>query len=194
MMMQRIFAKKRLFLALSALALASTIPFATNQPVMAQLAEVKDAIVQAVLRPEVKLTLSAEKQIVELDASGQEKISWDNLEGKVTVQPGDILRYTVDGANSGDVEAKGLSVTQPIPSQTTYVLASAKTDSTAEIVYSIDDGQSFVAEPMVEVTLPDGTIELQPAPAEMYTHIQWNFSDDLVSAQSVKATYNVQVK
>ena len=193
MMMQRLFAKKRLLLGLSALALAGAMPFATSQPVLAQLEGVKDAIVEAVLRPEVKLNLSAEKQMVELDKNGQEKISWEALEGKVTVQPGDVLRYTVDGANSGDVEAKGLSITQPVPNQTSYVLASAKTDSGAEVIYSIDGGQSFVAEPMIEVTLPDGTVEIQPAPAEMYTHIQWNFGDDLASTQSVKAFYNVKV-
>ncbi|WP_246559603.1 hypothetical protein [Leptothoe kymatousa] len=161
---------------------------------MAQFQEVKEAIVQAVLRPEVKLTLSAEKQIVGLDKNGQEKISWEALEGKVTVQPGDVLRYTVDGANSSEVEAKGLSITQPVPTQTRYVLQSATTNSNADIVYSIDGGDSFVMAPMVEVTLPDGTVELQPAPADMYTHIQWNFSDDLASAQAVKASYNVQVK
>ncbi|MEM6251352.1 MAG: hypothetical protein AAF821_00390 [Cyanobacteria bacterium P01_D01_bin.156] len=193
-MMQRLFAKKRLLLGLGTLALMGAVPFATNQPVMAQLQEVKEAIVQAVIRPEVKLTLGAEKQIVSLDKNGQEKISWEALQGKVTVQPGDVIRYTVDGANSGDVEAQGLSVTQPIPSQTSYILKSAYTDSSADIVYSIDGGASFVAEPMVEVTLPDGTVELQPAPAEMYTHIQWNFGGDLASAQSVKASYNVKVK
>lgn len=193
-MFQRLFAKNRLLLGLGAFALVGAVPFVSNQPVMAQFQEVKDAIVEAVLRPEVKLTLSAEKQMISRDANGKEKISWEALEGRVTVQPDDVLRYTVDGANSGDVEAKGLSVTQPVPSQTTYVLKSAKTDSSADIVYSIDGGQSFVAEPMIEVTLPDGTVELQPAPAEMYTHIQWNFSDDLTSAQAVKATYNVKVK
>ena len=192
--MQRLFAKKRLLLGLGAFALVGAVPFVTNQPVLAQLQEVKEVIAQAVLRPEVKLTLSAEKQIVELDAKGEEKIFWESLEGKVTVQPGEVLRYTVDGANSGDVEAKGLSVTQPVPDGTSYVLESAQTDSSAEIVYSIDGGQNFVAEPEIEVTLPDGTVELQPAPAEMYTHIQWNFGEDLASAQAVKAFYNVKVK
>ncbi|MDV3348524.1 hypothetical protein QGP82_07480 [Leptothoe sp. LEGE 181152] len=193
-MMQRLFAKKRLFLGLSALALVGTVPFAMNQPVLAQLQDVTDAIVQAVLRPEVKLTLSAAKQVVELNSNGQETISWEALEGKVTVQPNDVLRYTVDGSNSGDVEAKGLSITQPIPAQTVYELRSAEVDGNAEIIYSIDGGESFVAEPMVEVTLPDGTVEEQPAPADMYTHVQWNFSDDLASAQAVKAFYNVKVQ
>ena len=192
--MQRLFAKKRLLLCLGAFALVGAVPFVTNQPVLAQLQEVKEVIAQAVLRPEVKLTLSAEKQIVELDGKGQEIFSWESLEGRVTVQPDDIIRYTVDGTNSGDVEAKGLSVTQPIPNGTSYVLESAQVEGSAEIVYSIDDGQSFVAEPEIEVTLLDGTFELQPAPAEMYTHIQWNFGEDLASAQAVKAFYNVKVK
>ncbi|MEM7793677.1 MAG: hypothetical protein AAF579_04385 [Cyanobacteria bacterium P01_C01_bin.118] len=194
MMIQRLFAKNRLLLGLGVFALVGAVPFVSSQPVLAQLQEVKDAIVEAVLRPEVKLTLSAEKQVINRDANGQEKISWKSLVGKVTVQPGDVLRYTVDGANSGDVEAKGLSITQPIPDKTTYILKSAKTDANAEIVYSIDNAQSFVAEPMVEVKLSDGTVELQPAPAAMYTHIQWNFGDELASAQAVKAFYNVMIK
>lgn len=192
--MQRLFAKKRLLLSLGAFALVGAVPFVTNQPVLAQLQEVKEVIAQAVLRPEVKLTLSAEKQITELDGKGQEIFSWESLEGRVTVQPNDIIRYTVDGANSGDIEAKGLSVTQPVPNGTSYVLESAQVEGSAEIVYSIDDGQSFIAEPKIEVTLSDGTVELQPAPAEMYTHIQWNFGEDLASAQAVKAFYNVKVK
>ncbi len=193
-MFQRLFAKNRLLLGLGAFALVGAVPLVGSQPVMAQLQEVKEAIVQAVMRPEVKLTLSAETQIIELDKNGQEKVSWEALEGEVTVQPGDVLRYTVDGANSGDVEAKGLSITQPVPSQTQYVLESAGTNNNAEIVYSIDGGQTFVAEPEIEVTLPDGNTEMQPAPAEMYTHIQWNFNDDLASARSVKAFYNVNVQ
>ena len=192
--MQRLLAKKRFLLGLGVFALVGAVPFVTNQPVLAQLQEVKEVIAQAILRPEVKLTLSAEKQIVELDEKGQEKISWEALEGKTTVHPGETLRYTVDGVNSGDVEAKGLSVTQPVPNETSYVLGSAQADSGAEIIYSIDGGQNFVAEPKIEVTLPDGTVELQPAPAEMYTHIQWNFGEDLASAQAVKAFYNVTVK
>ncbi|NEP63829.1 MAG: hypothetical protein F6K31_44210 [Symploca sp. SIO2G7] len=186
--------KNRLLSGLGAFALIGAVSLGNNQPVIAQLQEFKEAIVHAVLRPEIKLTLRAEKQIINRDANDQEKISWEALEGRVTVQPGDVLRYTVDGANSGDIEAKGLSITQPVPDDTIYILKSARTEDNAEIVYSIDGGQSFVAEPMTEVTLIDGTIELQPAPAEVYTHIQWNFDDSLASAQSVKAFYSVKVK
>ncbi|MEO1400329.1 MAG: hypothetical protein AAFV72_03635 [Cyanobacteria bacterium J06635_1] len=193
-MMKRLFAKQRLLMGLGALALLGAVPLVSSQPVLAQLQEVTETIVEAIRRPEVRLTLSAEKQIVELDKNGEEKISWEALEGKVQVNPGDVLRYSVDGANSGEVEAKGLAITQPVPNQTTYVLKSAQSDTSAETIYSIDGGQSFVAEPMIEVTLPDGTVELQPAPAEMYTHVQWNFGDDLATAEAVKVSYEVQVR
>ena len=184
---------KRWIVGLSALAVAGIIPFISSEPVRAQIAEVTDAIVEAIRRPEVQLTLSAEKQILELDASGQEKVSWEQLEGRVKVQPGDVLRYSVDGANSGDAEATNLVITQPVPAQTTYILDSAIGNNGAELTYSIDNGQTFVAEPMIEVTLPDGTVELQPAPAETYTHVKWDFTDTLAAAETVKVTYEVTV-
>ncbi|MGP1374153.1 hypothetical protein [Almyronema epifaneia] len=184
---------KRWIVGLSALAVAGVIPFVSSEPVRAQIAEVTDAIVEAIRRPEVRLTLSAEKQVLELDANGQEKISWEQLEGQVKVQPGDVLRYTVDGANSGDLEATNLVITQPVPTQTTYILDSAAGNNGAELTYSIDNGQTFVAEPMVEVTLADGTVELQPAPAEAYTHVKWDFADSLTAAETVKVTYEVTV-
>ncbi|MGD1904863.1 MAG: hypothetical protein ACFB0C_02580, partial [Leptolyngbyaceae cyanobacterium] len=64
----------------------------------------------------------------------------------------------------------------------------------AELVYSIEGGETFVAEPKVEVTLPDGTDEQQPAPAEAYTHERWDFGSTLVAADSIQVAYDVQVK
>ncbi|MEO0539804.1 MAG: hypothetical protein AAFZ80_02945 [Cyanobacteria bacterium P01_A01_bin.105] len=185
---------KRWFIGLSALALMGTVPLVGGEPVRAQISDVKDAIVQAILRPEVKLTMGAEKQLITVDNKGGEVISWEALAGNVTVQPGDVLRYTVDGANSGDVEATNLQITQPVPERTTYILGSAESVTAAEITYSIDSGATFVAEPMVEVTLPDGTVEQRPAPAEAYTHVSWRFSDPLVSAETVKVSYNVGIQ
>lgn len=183
---------KRWFIGLSALALVGTAPLIGGEPVRAQIFQVKDAIVESIFRPEVKLTLGADKQIIELDAKGQQQVSWQELKGRVTVQPGDVIRYTVDGSNSGDVAAENLQITQPVPDKTIYEIGSAK--GAAQITYSIDNGQSFVSEPMVEVTLSDGTVELQPAPAEDYTHVQWGLDDSLASAEEVKVSYNVVVR
>jgi len=185
---------KRWLVGLGALALAGAIPLVGGEPVRAQISEVRDTIVQAILRPEVKLTLGAEKQVITVDNKGGEVVAWEALEGNVTVQPGDVLRYTVDGANSGDVEAANLQITQPIPERTLYVLDSAESITPAEITYSIDGGETFVETPMISVTLPDGTIEQQPAPADAYTHITWRFSDALLSADAVKVSYQVGIQ
>lgn len=183
---------KRWFIGLSALALVGTAPLLGGEPVRAQISQVKDAIVEGIFRPEVKLTLSADKQVIELDVQGQQKVSWQELKGRVTVQPGDVIRYTVDGSNSGDVDAENLQITQPVPNKTTYEIGSAQ--GASQITYSIDNGQNFVSEPMVEVTLSDGTIELQPAPAETYTHVKWSFDDSLASAEAIEVSYNVIVR
>ncbi|NER84733.1 MAG: hypothetical protein F6K42_35495 [Leptolyngbya sp. SIO1D8] len=145
--------QKRLFIGLSTLAFAGLLPFA-SEPVRAQLIEVTESIVEAVRQPEIQLTLTAEKQIIEVDIDGQEKISWESLENKAQVQPNDVLRYTVDGSNSSDIEAKNLNITQPIPVQMTYMLDSAVSSDEATLTtYSIDNGDTFVEEPMVEVVL-----------------------------------------
>ena len=185
---------KRWFVGLGALALMGAIPLVGGEPVRAQISEVRDTIVQAILRPEVKLTLGAEKQVVTVDNKGGEVIAWESLEGSVTVQPGDVLRYTVDGANSGDVEATDLQITQPVPERTVYVLDSAESVTAAEMTYSIDGGETFVESPMIEVELPDGTVEQQPAPAEAYTHISWRLVDPLLSAEAVKVSYEVGIQ
>ena len=185
--------KKRFFIGLSTLAFAGVLPFA-NEPVRAQLLEVTESIVEAVRQPEVKLTLTAEKQLVEIDVDGEEKISWESLGNKAQVQPTDVLRYTVDGSNSGDIEASNFNITQPIPVQMTYVLDSAVSANEATLItYSIDSGETFVEEPMVEVVLPDGTVELQPAPAEAYTHVNWSFEESLTSASEVEVSYQATV-
>ncbi|MEL7316010.1 MAG: hypothetical protein AAF215_16525 [Cyanobacteria bacterium P01_A01_bin.123] len=184
---------KRWFIGLGALVLVGSAPF-IGTPVFAQIQKITESIVETIRRPEVKLTLTAEKQIVEVNTAGEQATTWEALAGQAQVFPGDVLRYTIDGANSGDVEAENLVISQAIPAEMTYVLASATPVEGAELVYSIDGGETFVAEPMVEVTLPDGTVELQPAPAEAYTHVRWSFGESLASASSLKVAYDVQVK
>ncbi len=185
---------KRWFIGLGALALVGTLPVLGSEPVRAQISEVRDTVVQAILRPEVKLTLGAEKRMISVDNKGGEVVSWETLEGSVTVQPGDVLRYTVDGANSGDVEATNLQITQPIPDGTTFEIGSVESLTAAEVTYSIDGGETFVTTPTIEVEQPDGTIETQPAPAEAYTHINWRFTGPLLSADAVKVSYQVGIQ
>lgn len=184
---------KRVAISLSATAFTIAIPLMSNSPVMAGLKQMGDAIAQTLNRPQINLILSAEKQIVNPDQNNQKTVSWKALEGKVSVNPGDVLRYTVTGRNEGDRSAKKLVVTQPIPKQMIYVLASATNISNAKTTYSIDNGKSFVENPTVSVKLANGQVETRPAPAEVYTHIRWSFGDTNPKV-TVKATYLVKVR
>ena len=185
--------KRNLTLGLGALALALAIPFVAETPVLANLQGAGQALAQAILQPKVQLNLSASKQITELDVNGEEKISWLDMGEKAAVVPGDVLRYELTSKNDGEKPAANLVVTQQVPAQTVYVLESAKANGAA-LTFSIDGGQTFVVEPLVEVTLPDGTVELQPAPAKAYTHIRWDYGESLAPLATVKAVYEVSVQ
>jgi hypothetical protein len=100
----------------------------------------------------------------------------------------------VTGQNAGQSAAKKLVVTQPVPKQMTYQIGSAQATNAANATYSIDNGKSFVVQPMVQVKLADGKSEMRPAPAEAYTHVRWQFGQAINPASQVKASYEVQVR
>lgn len=182
---------RKFFAGLSILTLLGLSPILHIEPVRAQLFEIKEKIADSLFSPEIKLLLKAEKQVTKVGENGISKAVWQPIEGRTVVQPGDILRYTVDGSNSGDVAATNLEITQPVPGNTTYILKSAV--GASRITYSIDGGKSYTTQPQVEITLPDGSTELQPAPPEMYTHIQWSFDKSLATASAVEVSYSVSV-
>jgi hypothetical protein len=94
--------------------------------------------------------------------------------------------------NNGDREADKLIVTQPIPKGTVYAIGSA-TRNTA-VTYSIDSGKTFAENPLVQVTLPDGRVQMQPAPPEVYTHVRWTVGKAIAPRNGVELAYDVSVR
>jgi len=186
--------KRKFLYGLGIAALVSAAPLVATTPVLANIQEAGIAIAQQLLQPEVKLVMSADKQVPIVDENGQSKLDWEKLEGDVTVQPGDVLRYIVASENEGEMSASNLVITQPIAKEMTYKLGSAQGNNIAAVTYSIDSGETFVAEPMVEVTLADGTKEMRPAPAEAYTHVKWDFSQALGAEEVISVSHEVTVK
>jgi uncharacterized repeat protein (TIGR01451 family) len=184
---------KRWSLGLGALAVIAVVPFITETPVSANLQAATEAISEAIFRPELKLQLGAEKQVITLNQGNQPQVKWEKLEGKVTVNPEDVLRYTLQGQNVGNGAAKNLVLTQPIPERTKYEIGSA-TNGDYKVTYSIDDGKTFVADPTIEVTYLDGTKAIVPAPAEFYTHIKWESKKNVEPQTNVAVSYNVKVE
>jgi uncharacterized repeat protein (TIGR01451 family) len=178
----------------SALLLGSVLPV-NGTPAIAQAFSAGTQVAQNILQqPKVNLNLAAELQVVKTDAQGETVRSWVPTDSKVQVKPGDVLRFNVVAHNEGSKAAQNFAVTQPVPKGTVFVLNSAAASTAATVTYSVDAGNSFVAQPMVKVTQPDGTVVEKPAPAEAYTHIRFSASAPLAATASTKATYQVAVR
>jgi uncharacterized repeat protein (TIGR01451 family) len=146
-------------------------------------------------KPQVKLALSADKKVVQKDAQGKETVSWQSVQDKATVQPGDVVRWTINVKNEGSSGAEKLVIPQPLPKGMTYMLNSANFSSgKGAITYSIDGGKTYVAKPTIQVKLPDGKVETRPAPAERYTHIRWALDGAIAPKQAVTVSYQAQVR
>lgn len=177
-------------------ALLVSVPLSGKLPALAQMQTQPQILAQNFQRQhKVQLNLVAEKQLVQKDRQGKQKVTWQALQGKAIVMPGDVIRYTINGRNNSDRPVQSLVITQPIPQKTIYVLNSnAVINKNATITYSIDNGKSFVAKPTVRVKLASGKVETLPAPANMYTHVRWKFAQPIAPSAVVNAAYQVKVR
>jgi uncharacterized repeat protein (TIGR01451 family) len=162
-------------------------------PAAARLFEQGMSIAQSLNQPKVTLLLVAKQKQVQKDAQGKEQVTWSEIKKDTTVQKGTVLRFQVVSKNEGDRAAEKLTVTQPVPRGTTYTIGSA-TQGNAEVSYSIDGGKTFAPNPTVQVTLPDGRTELQPAPAEAYSHVRWTMSKAISPKSGLEVAYEVSVR
>ena len=180
-------------LGVGTVGLAVMLPLFNNLPAVAGIPNPVSIIAQADEQPQVILNLAVAKKNIEATVDGKKQVNWQQLEDGTAVAPGDVLRYTITGENTGESAAKNLAVTQPILAQMTYKPNSATSKDNADITYSIDGGETFVAKPTINITLEDGTVTKRPAPPEAYTHIRWQFPT-VTPEQGATAMYEVRVQ
>ena len=186
--------KKYWLIGASAAIAVSVLPI-NGAPAIAQVFNAGAAIAQNVMQqPKVNLLLVAEQKVVQKDEQGKEITSWQPLNGNFKAKSGDVFRFTVTGKNAGTREAKNLLITQPVPQGTVYELNTATVAQGITATYSIDQGKTFVAQPMVKVTLSNGKVEERPAPRESYTHVRWSIAQELAPDASVMTAYQVKVR
>jgi uncharacterized repeat protein (TIGR01451 family) len=135
-------------------------------------------------RPEVKVNLVGS---VERDSQVM------TLDKATAVRPGEVLTWTVDAQNVGNAPALEYRAITHVPRGTEYVKDSAVAEG-ANAVYSIDGGNSFSPQPMVEQKQADGSVKLTPAPLSMYTSIRYEWANPLAQGAKVTASYKVRVK
>jgi uncharacterized repeat protein (TIGR01451 family) len=162
------------FVALAILATGAAAAFAQKQ-----------LAARASGHPEVKVLLKGAV------ARGQETVALDKAGA---VHPGDILDWQIVSANEGDGAANQYKTVGHIPAGTSLVAGSATAEYGAQVTYSIDNGKSYSAQPMVEEKQADGTIKQVPAPVSLYTQVRYEWSDPLAAGATLTASYKVRVK
>lgn len=192
--LQKVFSMKRSYLlGLGAVALIVSAPVVAPAAKNFFQSSVNAQNVQK--QQQVKLQLDAEKQVIVQNQQGKQTKSWQALKGQASVQPGDVIRYTISGENISDKQVKNLTINQPIPKRMEFVLKSTIGDiqSNTKVSYSIDGGRSFVENPTVKVTLPNGKVETKSAPASVYTHVRMQIPS-MEAKSVVKGSYQVKIK
>jgi uncharacterized repeat protein (TIGR01451 family) len=125
------------------------------------------------------LLLSAEvfaKSLVSISITAEKEVTVNKVTKKVaatTINPGDVIFYTLNYINSGDDAATSAVLDDPIPAGTAYIPGSAYGEG-AEIIFSID-GKNFKKPSLLtyEIKNRKGSMEKRTASPEEYTHIRW---------------------
>jgi uncharacterized repeat protein (TIGR01451 family) len=136
-------------------------------------------------RPLVKLFLTG---AIERDSK---TIAVENA-GPVT--PGEVVSFTMNSVNEGSAPAREYRAIGQIPRGASFVAGSALAQNSIHVSYSIDDGQQFSSQPMIDEKQADGTIKKVAAPVSMYTQVRFEWADPLAAGGKLVASYQVRVQ
>lgn len=151
----------------------------------AALAQRQFRSVAAGTRPDVKVSLSG---AIERE---QKRLPIEKAE---SVNPGEVLDWTITSENNGTAPAHDYKAVGQIPKGTVLVAGSTTSDGSANVTYSIDNGKTFSAQPTIEEKQVDGSTRQVPAPVSMYTQLRYEWADPLASGGKLQASYKVRVK
>lgn len=180
-------------LSWTGLAMASVQPVRENATVLGSCArESCPVLLTQGNRVAIRLQLYLSRTVE--DEQGNVNTEWVELPAAASVQPGEVLRYTIAAENQTAEDIANFILTQPIPDSVVYIPDSSQIDTDAEITYSIDNGETFTLNPTVEVTLENGQVETQSAPPETYTHLRWTLTNPLPPTTVVTGQFEVRVQ
>jgi len=130
-----------------------------------------------------------EGYLVQTDEEGKEVFAPAEV-----AEPGFLIEYRLSFKNAGEKSAKDLVVIGPIPANTHYKPNTANTQVRNAFWVSIDNGDSWEAEPVTRVrVLADGTKETYVIPPEQYTHLKWETKERLGAGETHEYKYRVIV-
>jgi uncharacterized repeat protein (TIGR01451 family) len=150
----------------------------------------------ALAQRQLRSAMSSGRPMVKVSLSGtvlrdQTKVP---IEKATSVNPGEILDWTITSENDGTAAAHDYKAVGQIPKGTVLVAGSTTADGSATVAYSIDNGKTFSAQPMIEEKQEDGSTRQVPAPVSMYTQVRYEWADSLNAGSTLQASYKVRVK
>ena len=98
---------------------------------------------------------------------------------------GQVVYYTLRITNPTALFARGVTVVQPVPANTTYIADSAAGPG-ALISFSVDGGRTFAPAEALKIDIEGVT---QPAQAAQYTHIRWQLRNPLAPGATALARF-----
>jgi uncharacterized repeat protein (TIGR01451 family) len=101
---------------------------------------------------------------------------------------GDTLHYRLTFSNTQSGPIRNVQFDNPIPKGLSYVDVSAKASTQARIEFSIDGGESYSGQPMVEV-VENGVRRNVPAEPAQYTHVRWTATGAVAPGATVVAEF-----
>jgi len=142
-------------------------------------------------RPDVKVDVTASKEIVARDASGKQTV---HLVQADPSGPGDTLVYQIVYRNQGTAPAHDAQVIDPIPAGTLLVPGSWSAGN-AEFAVSVDGGKTFQSYPVRRpVKAADGTTAMKDVELSAYTHVRWTSTEPLAPGATRSAAFKVTVR
>lgn len=144
----------------------------------------------AFAKPLISVSITAEKEVtvVKGGLKSTKKVA------ATTINPGDVIFYTLNYINSGNEAATSVVLDDPVPMGTVYIPGSAFGEG-AEITFSIDGGKNFKKPSLLvyEVKGTNGRVEKRTASPEEYTNIRWVMNRIEAGAKG-KVGFQVRIK
>jgi uncharacterized repeat protein (TIGR01451 family) len=136
------------------------------------------------------LSLVAEEEIVVVNEKGEKEVKREPAQ---TIIPGDRVIYTMKFKNVGAENTDDVTINNAIP-ENMMLVAGTMGGAEADILYSVDNGQSYDLPENLKV--PDETEEgqMRPAIARDYTNIRWRLKNSVTPGEEGEVFYRAEVK
>jgi uncharacterized repeat protein (TIGR01451 family) len=108
--------------------------------------------------------------------------------------PQDVIEYRLTYANKGESALRSISIVDPVPQGTHYVIRTATQPGGAVAAVSVDEGKTFHSWPVRVRKVVDGNEVWVDATPDMVTHSRWTINNELKPAERITLAYRAVVR